>query len=98
MVLREIFLFKVRRFDEFCANQFCANQGIARASLEKTLSRLVRHGVLERRPINADRRRMGYFPTGMGEDLLAPLIAARNWGTAWCAGNREPRQGLEHGI
>jgi len=93
MVLREIFLFKVRRFDEFCANQ-----GIARASLEKTLSRLVRHGVLERRPINADRRRMGYFPTGMGEDLLAPLIAARNWGTAWCAGNREPRQRLEHGI
>jgi len=93
MVLREIFLFKVRRFDEFCANQ-----GIARASLEKTLSRLVRHGVLERRPINADRRRMGYFPTGMDGGLLAPLIAARNWGTAWCAGIREPRQGLEHEI
>ena len=41
---------------------------------------------------------MRYLPTAMGGDLLAPLIAARNWGAAWCADNREVRQGLEHGI
>jgi DNA-binding HxlR family transcriptional regulator len=35
MVLRKILLFKVRRFDEFCSNL-----GIARASLDRILSRL----------------------------------------------------------
>jgi DNA-binding HxlR family transcriptional regulator len=93
MVLRKIFLFKVRRFDEFCANL-----GIARASLDKTLSRLVRRGVLGRRPINADRRRMGYFPTAMGKNRMAPLSTAENWGAAWCADDRKARQGLKHGI
>jgi len=93
MVLREVLFFRVCRFDEFCANL-----GIARASLDKILSRLVRHGVLERRPIKEKSRRMGYFPTAMGEDFLAPLVAAMNWGAAWCADDRDTRQSLEHRV
>lgn len=93
LVLREVLLSRVRRFDEFCANL-----GIARASLDKTLTRLVRHGVLERRPIKAEGRRMGYFPTAMGEDLLAPLVAAKNWGDTWCADEQDTRQQLRHEV
>lgn len=91
LVLREALLFRVRRFD-----QFCANLGIARASLDKTLTRLVHHGVMERRPLKSAGRRMGYFPTAMGEDLLAPLVAAKNWGDQWCLDELAPRREVWH--
>lgn len=93
LVLREALLSRVVRFDDFCANL-----GISRASLDKALTRLVRYGVLERQPIKADGRRMGYFPTAMGEDLLAPLVAALNWGDAWCAADQRPPRRLRHEV
>lgn len=66
--------------------QFQATLGIARNILANRLTRLVEHGILERRDCPDDRRKVEYRLTEKGEALLPTLIALRQWGEKWEAG------------
>lgn len=66
--------------------QFQSALGIARNILANRLARLVEHGVLERRTLAEDRRKVEYRLTAKGEALLPTLIALRQWGERWEAG------------
>ncbi|WP_380880036.1 hypothetical protein ACFB49_37530 [Sphingomonas sp. DBB INV C78] len=63
--------------------QFQTTLGIARNILANRLSRLVEHGILERRDCPEDRRKVEYRLTAKGEALLPTLIALRQWGEKW---------------
>jgi DNA-binding HxlR family transcriptional regulator len=66
--------------------EFQSTLGIARNILSNRLARLVDHGILERVPDCADRRRVAYRLTAKGGDLLPVLIALRQWGERWLSG------------
>ncbi|ARS28607.1 winged helix-turn-helix transcriptional regulator [Sphingomonas sp. KC8] len=66
--------------------QFQTTLGIARNILANRLTRLVDHGILERRACDDDRRKVEYRLTPKGEALLPTLIALRQWGEKWEAG------------
>lgn len=57
--------------------------GIARNILANRLTRLVDHGILERKSCPDDRRKIEYRLTAKGEALLPTLIALRQWGERW---------------
>lgn len=57
--------------------------GIARNILANRLTRLVDHGILERKGCPDDRRKIEYRLTAKGEALLPTLIALRQWGERW---------------
>lgn len=59
---------------------FSSQLGIARNILSNRLAKLVEHGVLERVPCAADRRKVEYRLTEKGSDLLPAMIALRQWG------------------
>lgn len=63
--------------------QFQTTLGIARNILANRLTRLVDHGILERRDCPDDRRKVEYRLTEKGEALLPTLIALRQWGERW---------------
>jgi len=63
--------------------EFQTTLGIARNILANRLSRLVEHGILERRCCTDDRRKVQYRLTPKGEALLPTLIALRQWGERW---------------
>ena len=87
LVLREALFGAVVQFDSFQSNL-----GIARESLKRVLKRLVRHGVLEHRPLNPDGLRKGYFLTDRGRDLLPALVTALNWGEDWACDGVNPER------
>jgi DNA-binding HxlR family transcriptional regulator len=60
--------------------EFSSQLGIARNILSNRLARLVEHGVLERIPCQADRRKVEYRMTEKGSDLLPAMLALRQWG------------------
>ncbi len=60
--------------------EFSSELGIARNILSNRLSRLVEHGVMERTPCAADRRKIEYRLTPKGHDLLPAMLALRQWG------------------
>ena len=60
--------------------------GIARNILANRLTRLVGHGILERKGCPDDRRKIEYRLTAKGEALLPTLIALRQWGERWGEG------------
>jgi DNA-binding HxlR family transcriptional regulator len=66
--------------------QFQAELGIARNILANRLSRLVGHGILQRIPDPADRRRIEYRLTDKGHALLPTMVALRQWGERWETG------------
>ena len=66
--------------------EFQSTLGIARNILSNRLSRLVEHGILEREPDPADRRKVAYHLTQKGRELLPVLIAMRQWGERWVSG------------
>lgn len=66
--------------------EFQSTLGIARNILSNRLSRLVEHGILERQPHPADRRKIAYRLTQKGRELLPVLIALRQWGERWVSG------------
>jgi DNA-binding HxlR family transcriptional regulator len=66
--------------------EFQATLGIARNILSNRLSRLVEHGLLQRDPDPADRRKVIYRLTIKGRELLPALIALRQWGERWISG------------
>lgn len=60
--------------------------GIARNILSNRLTRLVGHGIVERRVMAEDRRKIQYQLTEKGLDLLPAMIALRQWGERWGGG------------
>jgi DNA-binding HxlR family transcriptional regulator len=66
--------------------EFSGELGIARNILSNRLAKLVEHGVMERTPCEADRRKVEYRLTEKGADLLPAMLALRQWGECY-AGN-----------
>lgn len=66
--------------------EFLTELGIARNILANRLARLTESGILERRPCPDDRRKVEYWLTAKGADLLPTLIALRQWGERWETG------------
>ncbi len=54
--------------------------GIARTVLAERLDRLVRQGVLDRRPYSDRPSRHEYLLTAKGRDLCVPLLTLHDWG------------------
>jgi len=80
MILRAAFN-KLAHFEEFQSEL-----GIARNVLADRLGRLVGHGILERRPLPEDRRKIEYRLTEKGRALLPTMVALRQWGERWETG------------
>ena len=90
LIVREVFL-GVRRFEEMQSDL-----GIARNVLQTRLTRLVDHGVLERRLYQEHPPRREYFLTDKGLDLWPTVVSLMMWGDV-----HAPRDGgapvvLEH--
>src|SRR4051812_41244843 len=66
--------------------EFQSTLGIARNILSNRLTRLVEHGILQREPDAADRRKVAYRLTDKGRALLPVLITLRQWGEKWISG------------
>jgi DNA-binding HxlR family transcriptional regulator len=66
--------------------EFQSTLGIARNILSNRLGRLVEHGILERQPDPADRRKVAYRLTEKGRELLPVLLSLRQWGERWIRG------------
>ncbi len=66
--------------------EFQSELGIARNILANRLARLVGHGILERRAVAADRRKIEYRLTEKGFALLPTMVALRQWGERWETG------------
>jgi DNA-binding HxlR family transcriptional regulator len=66
--------------------EFQSELGIARNILANRLARLVGHGILERRPMAEDRRKIEYCLTDKGYALLPTMVALRQWGERWETG------------
>lgn len=66
--------------------QFQAELGIARNILSDRLARLVEHGILERRAVPGDRRKVEYRLTDKGNALLPTMVSLRQWGERWATG------------
>lgn len=66
--------------------EFQSELGIARNILSNRLARLVGHGILERRSLPEDRRKIQYGLTEKGYALLPTMIALRQWGERWETG------------
>jgi DNA-binding HxlR family transcriptional regulator len=66
--------------------EFQSELGIARNILANRLARLVGHGILERRALEVDRRKIEYRLTDKGFALLPTMVALRQWGERWETG------------
>jgi DNA-binding HxlR family transcriptional regulator len=66
--------------------EFQSELGIARNILANRLARLVDHGILERRALPDDRRKIEYRLTDKGFALLPTMVALRQWGERWETG------------
>jgi DNA-binding HxlR family transcriptional regulator len=80
MVLREVLLERVTRFDEFRTRL-----GIARSTLTARLDQLVASQVLQ-------HQGGGYVPTERGNDFVGCLLTAMHWGDQWCGNGKPPVQ------
>ena len=63
--------------------EFSQELGIARNILSNRLANLVSHGVLERTPCEADRRKIEYRLTEKGLGLLPAMLALRIWAVTY---------------
>lgn len=66
--------------------EFQTELGIARNILSNRLQRLVGNGIMERRVMECDRRKIQYRLTAKGIDLLPVMVALRQWGERWGSG------------
>lgn len=80
LILRSAFL-GMRHFEDFQSTL-----GIARNILADRLARFVERGIMERRPVPDDRRRVEYRLTEKGWALTPTLVALRQWGERWETG------------
>ena len=90
LIVRNVFL-GLRRFDEIQGNL-----GIARNVLQTRLTRLVEHGVLERRLYRERPPRYEYRLTEKGLDLWPTVVALMQWGDRHAAPADGPPVVLEH--
>jgi DNA-binding HxlR family transcriptional regulator len=90
LIVREVFL-GVRRFDEMQADL-----GIARNVLQARLTRLVDHGVLEKRLYQERPPRHEYLLTEKGIDLWPTIVALMRWGDEHAPQPGGPPVRLEH--
>jgi DNA-binding HxlR family transcriptional regulator len=92
LVLREAF-YGVRRFEDFADNL-----GLARNLLGTRLRKLVKHGILARRPYKEEgsRQRHEYRLTEKGIDLFPAIIALLQWGDRYLAGAVGPAVLVRH--
>jgi len=74
LILREAFN-GAQRFEDFQSNL-----DIPRNTLTQRLAKLVKCGVLEKRPIAQAGRRQEYVLSAMGRELLPVLMTIREWG------------------
>lgn len=66
--------------------EFHSTLGIARNILANRLGRLVEHDILTREAMADDRRKVEYRLTEKGAALLPAMLALRQWGERWEAG------------
>lgn len=90
LILRDA-LYGVRRFDDFQQGL-----GIARNILTDRLSKLVGHGVLEKRQYEEKPPRYEYRLTDKGRELVPVLLAMMRWGDKWEAGPDGPPVTIVH--
>jgi DNA-binding HxlR family transcriptional regulator len=90
LIVRDVFL-GLRRFDEIQGDL-----GIARNVLQARLTRLIDHGVLERRLYHERPRRYEYRLTEKGLDLWPTVVALMKWGDRHAATAAGPPVLLEH--
>ena len=91
VILRQAFN-GTKRFEDFQGAL-----GISRSLLSERLGRLVEAGVLRREPYKDEvRTRDRYRLTQMGLDLYPVLMALREWGDRYLAGDGGPPMVLEH--
>jgi DNA-binding HxlR family transcriptional regulator len=91
LVLRDAFL-GVRRFEQFQTSLRCSPH-----ALSTRLAKLVRHGVLERRPYQRRPVRYEYRLTEKGRDLYPVITGLLGWGDRWMATDGERPLYLVHG-
>jgi DNA-binding HxlR family transcriptional regulator len=63
--------------------EFQSELGIARNILANRLGRFVDHGIMQRRSLVEDRRKIAYGLTEKGYALLPTMVALRQWGERW---------------
>ncbi len=80
MILREAFA-GVTRFGDFEREL-----GIPKSTLTERLEHLIRHGVLEKKPLPPRGRRSEYVLTPKGVGLLTVTFALRDWSNQWVYG------------
>jgi DNA-binding HxlR family transcriptional regulator len=90
LIVRDVML-GLRRFDEIQADL-----GIARNVLQTRLTRLLHHGVLERRLYQERPARHEYLLTEKGLDLWPAVVALMKWGDRYTAPASGPPVLLEH--
>jgi DNA-binding HxlR family transcriptional regulator len=90
LIVRDVLL-GVRRFDELQADL-----GVARNVLQTRLTRLVEHGVLEKRVYQERPTRFEYLLTEKGLDLWPTIVALLQWGDKHAAAPAGPPVLLEH--
>lgn len=76
LILREMFMHKARRFQDF-VNEL---SGLTPSVLSARLKELESNGVLAGRLYEQHPPRMEYFLTAKGRELGPILLALRNWG------------------
>jgi DNA-binding HxlR family transcriptional regulator len=90
LIVRDVLL-GLRRFDEMQANL-----GVARNVLQTRLTRLIDHGVLERRLYQEHPPRYEYRLTDKGLDLWPTMVALMQWGNRYASPEAGPPVLLEH--
>src|ERR1700685_3641701 len=90
LIVRDV-MFGLRRFDAMQADL-----GIARNVLHTRLTRLLDHGVLEKRPYQERPARYEYRLTEKGLDLWPTIVALMQWGDRHASPPGGPPVLLEH--
>ena len=90
LIVRDVLL-GLRRFDEIQSNL-----GVARNVLQTRLTRLIEHGILERRLYQERPPRYEYRLTEKGLDLWPAIVALMSWGDRHAAPQAGAPVLLEH--
>ena len=93
LVLRDLWSFGPRRFDELQAGL-----SVSTSTLANRLGRLVEHGVVARRPYQQSPERFEYCLTDAGTDLVPALLVLTAWGDKYLADPAGPPAVVRHGA
>lgn len=83
LIIRDL-LYGIRRFDALQAEL-----GISRKVLTLRLNRLVRDGIVEKRPYLSKPKRYEYVLTDKGQELQPILFLLGEWGSRWLIRGRK---------